>query len=115
MPAKEENRGKEIPSRVRHAIIALHEVAGMSYPDISTALVIHPETARQIVARARKRAGSENVLEILEQATDPKSNQSIPRQKIKPGSVESQRMKELQSKDVEHWQMTPPEIAREAG
>lgn len=92
MPEEEGNQGKKIPSRVRHAIIALHEVAGMSYPDISTALVVHPETARQTVARAWKRAGSENVLEMLEKATNQKSDQSIPRQKIKPGSVESQKM-----------------------
>jgi hypothetical protein len=45
-----------VPPKLRCAIIALREVAGMSYDDICTATKVHPETARKIVKRTIARA-----------------------------------------------------------
>jgi transposase-like protein len=76
-----DNRKQKIPLQVRYAIIALRQVGGMSYPDISLALQVHPETARQIVVRAKERAASDSVLEMLEMVEDRKPGLSTPRPK----------------------------------
>ena len=57
--------GKPLQAHIIAAVVAARHIGDKSWVEISTALQIHPESARQAYNRAKERAHSDEILEIL--------------------------------------------------
>lgn len=65
--------GKALPPHVVAAIVTARHCYNQSWIEISRDLQVNPESARQAYERAKDHAGSDNILEILEQVYPKKS------------------------------------------
>lgn len=66
--------GKPLPPHIVAAVVAAKHIGNKTWIEISTALQVNPESARQAYNRAKIRAGNtENCLEILEHVYPKKS------------------------------------------
>ena len=59
--------------------------------------------------------GNASFSELLDHLDDKERSEPAIPQKVPKGSAESEALRELALRDLEHWQKTYPEIAREAG
>ncbi|KAI5794484.1 hypothetical protein DFH27DRAFT_566688, partial [Peziza echinospora] len=114
--------GKQISLAKRAAIIALHYTNQDTWEGIGQILEVPADSARKMFARIKKRAKERgfqdpSLLELLNECEmeEQKTEGVGQPEKVAKGSIESERMKEIYLMDEDHWQMTPPEIAKEAG